>query len=52
MPDDAETKKDTYFITAYVLNTNKADFKSSLEELRTTDPENICKYTNEHILRL
>lgn len=51
MPDDAETKEDTCFTTAYDLNTNTADFKSSLKALRTTDPENICKYTNEHILR-
>lgn len=37
-------KKDAYFTTTYVFNTRTTDLKISLEESRTTDPENLCKY--------
>lgn len=37
-------KKDVYFTTTYVFNTRTTDLKISLEESRTTDPENLCKY--------
>lgn len=37
-------KRDIYFTTTYVFNTRTTDLKISLEESRTTDPENLCKY--------
>lgn len=36
-------KKDAYFTTKYV-NTRITDLIIPLEESRTTDPENLCKY--------
>lgn len=41
---DLHKKKDAYFTTTYVFKTRSTDLTISLEESKTTDPENLCKY--------
>lgn len=52
MSTDLQKKKDTYFTTTYVFNTRTTDLTISLEESRTTDPENLCKYAANRQLNL